>query len=141
MNALDPWNPNNWDTMFAAEDSREVVLYLDDDGRDLVLISAIDYQWATSWRWCAKRDPNGNIYARRAVGENAFGSRLRTFTLYLHIEIMKRMKRRKPTPRHKLVDHRDGNSCNNQRRNLRWATHSMNNWNRGGARSVDLIEG
>lgn len=141
MSELDPWDPNNWDAIFAAEDARECRLYLDNDGRRFVFISAIDYQWATRWRWCAKRDPNGSIYARRAVGESAFGSRLRTYTVYLHIEIMKRMKRRKPTPRHRLTDHRDGDTCNDRRENLRWATCAMNSWNRWGLRPVDLIEG
>lgn len=139
--SLDPWDPNNWAAIFAEEDARHVRVYLDNDGREFVWIDAIDWPWVSKHCWCAKRDPNGNIYARRAVGENAFGNRLRTYTKYLHVEIMKATGRKPRSSAHRLVDHRNGNTLDNRRANLRWATHSMNGHNQWGRAPADLIEG
>ena len=46
-----------------------------------------------------------------------------TKTIRLHREIMK-------PPRHLLVDHRNGDTLDNRRANLRWATHAQNMHNR-----------
>lgn len=120
-------DPNNWNTLLA--DNHEHRVYLDNTGELYAVIDKEDYQWAVQWRWCAKRDPNGKVYARRAVGENANGQRLRTRTIYLHIEIMKRAKKRKRFPQQCLVDHRNGRSLDCRRVNLRWASYQQNNWN------------
>lgn len=126
----DPFDPRTWDELLAKQAAEVNHVYLDDRLTHAALIDPIDYEWAHQWRWCAKRDPTGSIYARRAVGENAHGSRLRTFTVYLHVQIMRRTKKRRPSARHVLVDHRNGNSLDCRRKNLRWATPSMNGRNR-----------
>jgi len=124
---MDFLDPNTWDILL--HDDREYRIYLDDRAELYATVSQEDYQWAIQWRWCAKKDPSGKIYARRAVGENANGQRLRTCTVYLHIEIMRRMKKRKQSPLQCLVDHRNGRSLDCCRINLRWASYQQNNWN------------
>lgn len=123
---LDVWDPNNWDAIFADEDKHEHRIYLNDRCTEWVVVDEVDYQWALRWCWCVRRDPSGTIYARRAIGENANGMRLRTYTKYLHVEIKKRCRHRRPSPRHYIVAHRDGDSTNCRRKNLRWSTHGMN---------------
>jgi hypothetical protein len=119
----DPFDPNTWQPT-----DHEFRIYGDDNAQTWAVVDENDYHWAVQWRWCWKRSPCGKRYLRRAVGENSNGLRLRTFTLYLHVEIMKRTSK-PPTGDHKLVDHRNGNSHDNRRRNLRWATYSMNSKN------------
>ena len=132
---IDPFDPNTW-----GPSNHEFRIYGDDNAQTWAVIDEQDYQWAVQWRWCWKTSRCGKLYLRRAVGENANGLRLRTTTLYLHVEIMKRTGILAPSEHFKLVDHRDGNSQNNKRSNLRWATYSMNSKNLFGQRSHDLLE-
>lgn len=120
-------DPNNWDLALPQR-----YIYGDDRAQVYATIDEDDYWHFTKYKWTTKRSPCGKLYLRRAVGENAHGVRLRTTTLYLHIEIMKRKDPNRPCPKHTLVDHRDGDSLNCRRRNLRWATPLMNNRNRFG---------
>jgi hypothetical protein len=131
----DPFDPNTW-----THSTHEFRIYGDDNAQTWAVVSEEDYQWAIQWRWNWKPSRGGKLYLRRAVGENANGLRLRTFTLYLHVEIVKRTGIEPVTPDHKIVDHRDGNSRNNTRGNLRWATYSMNSRNLFGQYAHDLIE-
>lgn len=135
---LDIWDPNNWPALFAQREPFRV--YGHANLGIWAEVDYVDYIWATRWCWCVKRDPNGAAYLRRAVGENVNGQRLRTYTVYLHVAIMKRTHKRRPTRNHFLVDHRDGNTLNCRRENLRWATPSMNSRNRWAQRPRDLIE-
>lgn len=133
----DPLDPNTLDF----GDDHEYRIYLDDRGELYAIVDREDYEWAIRWRWCAKRDPCGAIYARRAVGENVKGvGRVRTFTEYLHVAIHKRTKKRRPSRFHVLVDHRNGKSLDCRRKNLRWATNSMNQKNRWGHAPKDLVD-
>lgn len=120
-------DPNTWDILlFAPHEHR---IYLDDTLEVYAIVDEIDYAWAVQWRWCAKRDPNGKVYARRAQGVNRGGKRLKTFTVYLHVEIMKRMRKRRKSKMQVLVDHRNGRSLDCRRDNLRHATYQQNNAN------------
>lgn len=107
-----------------------------------------DYAWAIGNSWnpnFKKQRWNGvvkfKVYLRRAVAIWEDRVKIKTISIYLHIEIMKRTGIEPPSPFHTLVDHRDGDSLNCRRSNLRWATHSMNSLNRFGEHPHDLIEG
>lgn len=114
----DPFDPNTW-TFPPCR------VYLDAQCEIFALVSSEDAAWAAQWRWCWRLS-RGNLYARRAVGENANGLRLRTTTVYLHVEIQKRKGIRPPTKRHVIVDHEDGKTLNCTRPNLRWTTPAGN---------------
>lgn len=45
---------------------------------------------------------------------------------FLHVEVMRLSGRLPPSPRHKLVNHIDGNEWNCRLSNLEWATHVKN---------------
>lgn len=123
---MDPFDPNTWPTELP-----ERRIYGNDwDATFYAVVSEEDYPWAIQWRWNAKRSPCGKLYLRRAVGENADGQRLRTFTAYLHVEVMKRQAPQ-PTLKH-VADHWNGDSLDCRRDNLRWATKRENNRNRFG---------
>lgn len=71
-----------------------------------------DYVWLSRFKWYF-----GNGYAMR--GEYSAGNRR---TIYMHHEIMK------PSPGYE-VDHVNGRGTDNQRHNLRLATHRQNSAN------------
>jgi len=137
----DPFDPTLW-----VDDAHEFRIYGDAMAQTWAVVDEVDYQWAIAWRWCRNiKKSRGNpdkikIYMRRAVGDNANGVRLRTETVYLHIEILRRTGATPPTKFHTICDHRDGDTMNCRRSNLRWATHSMNSLNRFGAYPYDLVE-
>ena len=133
MNIFDP---NTWEPVV-----HEFRIYGDDRAGVWAVIDEEDYQWAIKYRWCVKTCRYMKPYLRRAVGVSANGIRLKTYSLYLHIEIMKRTGIQPTTPQHRLVDHRNGNSFDCQRSNLRWATPRMNSLNQYGNHPHDLIEG
>lgn len=127
-------DPNTID--FTAPERR---IYGDDNAQVYAVVDEEDYWHFTKYKWTTKKSrggPEGKFYLRRAVGENANNIRLRTYTLYLHIEIMKRKDLERPCSAHTLVDHRDGKSLNCRRSNLRWATPTMNNRNRFGSAAL-----
>ena len=113
-----------------AEAQQPKSLTLSECGEIFCLLDAVDYFWAIQWKWRWKWDKHKRKrYAFRNTKVRGLG-----VTLYLHKEVLKRSGKRKPTKEHKIGDHRDGDSLNNQRGNLRWATLSMNNANRPFAR-------
>lgn len=137
----DEFDPTTW-----LPDTHEYRIYLDERCTRWAIVDQVDYQWALQYRWCINKKKNRDDplkfkeYARRAVGENHQGVRIKTITLYLHVEIMKRAQPKPPSKRHLLVDHRNGIELDCRRENLRWATHSMNVRNRLGQYPRDLHE-
>lgn len=106
------------------------------------LVDEEDYLFFTHWMWLPKTSPCGKIYFKRSVSTyDILGKRDSALTIYLHIEICRRYLGEPPTKRHKIVDHLNGNSLDNRRCNLRWATSKQNNRNRFGmaARQLGLI--
>jgi hypothetical protein len=75
------------------------------------------YEWASVFKWFAGSGNKGRWYAARTLIENG-----RRTTIYLHRLIA--------GPSVTEVDHRDGDSLNNQIENLRCVTHQKNMQNR-----------
>ena len=90
-------------------------------------VDASDAAYLRRWMWTFKRHVwryGARIYARRSVRVNG-----RKVTLYMHTVILReRVGLRRPNAHHEC-DHRDTDSLNNTRRNLRWATRSEQNAN------------
>lgn len=106
-------------------------LHLSDRVDCYCLLDLQDYEWARAWLWChtygsGSFNENGviarpdHIYARRCVGKK---------TLFLHREILVRAVGEAP-PLHTIGDHINGDTLDNRRCNLRWATRSQNARNR-----------
>lgn len=124
MCGRDDWDPN---VLFAPRDY-EYRIYHDWTLERYAIIDEEDYSWAARWLW----NPiwwNRKQYLRRASSVWSGGKRLRVVTYYLHIEIMKRTGIEPPSPNHVLVDHRDGDTMNCRRSNLRWVTDAQNRKN------------
>jgi hypothetical protein len=83
------------------------------------MVSDEDYDFLTQWLWTfAVSHPKGSlVYARRS--RRVGGANI---TILMHrVIIVERMGLQRPSVHH-TVDHDDGNSLNNQRRNLFWRT-------------------
>lgn len=93
------------------------------------VVDLIDFEFAMQWRWKAIKSKGRKVkwYAFRTT---RFAGRHVAY--FLHKEICLRAHGLPPTKEHLIGDHLDGDSLNNRRRNLEWATHSQNCSNRGG---------
>jgi len=95
------------------------------------LVDEEDYRYFTRWLWKPQINKNKIYFTRtQTVKEN--GIRLKSETVYLHIEILTRAAGTPPTARQIIADHLDGDSLNNRRCNLDWRTKRQNNQNRFG---------
>lgn len=124
---LDPWDPNDRPLLPA----HELRVYADDRASLWAVVDDVDYQWAIQWLWNPKAS-HGTFYLKRNVGT------ART-PLYLHVAIMNRVCP-PPSIQHRKVDHRNGNTLDCRRHNLRWATDAMNARNIKGCSPYDLDE-
>jgi len=88
-------------------------------GGEFTLVDQQVYYQLDHFKWCACGDDK-NIYAARILRKTVSG---RIRSVYLHREIMK-------PPKGLLVDHRNSNTLDNRRANLRLATHSQNSANK-----------
>jgi len=82
---------------------------------EYAIVDQEDYCRFGAFKWCATGD-NECVYAARIIKKTVAG---RVKAVYLHREIMR-------PPRGLLVDHRNNNTLDNRRANLRLATHSQN---------------
>lgn len=73
-----------------------------------------DFEWLNQWKWCAHKD-RYTYYAVRGVGTNSKDGRILMHRLILGL-----------TDNSIYGEHIDHNGLNNQRQNLRPATHSQN---------------
>jgi hypothetical protein len=79
-----------------------------------------DYEYLSQWKWCAAYNKKtGSYYARRG-----FWNAGRTHPISMHRVILELVNSKQ------LVDHKDHNTLNNQRSNLRIVDYSQNNMNR-----------
>lgn len=74
--------------------------------------------WVLDYKWYAQRQRGGNFYAGRGVYEN--GRRFRTE--WLHVQVL-------GVKTGRIIDHRNGNTLDCRRENLRYATQSQNRVN------------
>lgn len=85
------------------------------------MVDAEDYEWLMQWNWHAKWMPNiRGYYAARNETDPASGEQR---TLLMHAAILQ------PSPG-SLTDHKNGQTLDNRRFNLREATCLTNTWNR-----------
>jgi hypothetical protein len=84
------------------------------------IVDATDYEWLSQWNWCAWFNPcTESFYAKRRDGDR---------TLYMHNAISN-------PPSGLETDHRNGETLNNRRKNLRNCTHLQNQQNKKIARN------
>jgi len=77
------------------------------------MVDDSDFEWLTQWRWSYIGG-----YARRTVKENGAQRPIRMHRFILN------------APKGMRIDHVDGDSLNNTRSNLRYASHSQNMCNK-----------
>lgn len=130
----DIFDPNSW----SDEPPHEHRIYGDANAQTWVVVDAVDYQWAIQWRWHFNTQRGARLGKKEYMVRQPSNGRRFVPKIFLHVEILKRSKKRKPSPLHKIADHKDGKERNCRRSNLRWATISMNNKrnpNRGNRRT------
>lgn len=126
-------DPNTW--VFPEHEFR---IYGDDRAQTWAVVDEDDYHWLIAWRWAPKVSRGGKkVYLYRTITDRVSGN----WSLFLHVAIMERSGVKQPSPQHVVVDHRNGDSLDCRKANLRWATRSMNRLNVNGARAHDLVDG
>ena len=101
--------------------SRRVYL----DSEIFCVVSEEDYMWALQWQWHYTMDRRKKKYYATRMTRVTGGRQIK---VYMHKAILiERMQIEQPTDMHIIGDHGDGESRNNTRGNLTWATRRQNN--------------
>lgn len=123
---FDPFDPRGWPEPLPFK-----TIWLKPEANLFCVVDVEDYDWAMQWVWFPTPNSTGNkFYATRNTRLD--GRHGKQTKIFLHKEILARKGETPPTRRHVIGDHKDGESLNNRRRNLRWATPSQNGKNRYG---------
>lgn len=85
----------------------------------VALVDDEDFEMLSQWKWHAALRCN-KPYATRSIWDS---KNKRTITIIMHREILK-------APKDKFVDHKNGDTLNNQRSNIRLCTRAENQRNR-----------
>jgi hypothetical protein len=99
----------------------------------VALVDDEDAEWLGQWKWCSRRDDVGRYYAVRSMSAGG-----RRSVISMHRQILQ------PSAGMR-TDHRNGDTLDNRRSNLREATNEQNaqnrktpKTNRSGAKGVSL---
>lgn len=127
---------HEWHPELLLASNHEHRIYADDYECVYAVVDEEDYWFFSRWRWHTVENSTGRkLYLRR---NTSTGKRRTSAPIYLHVAIHERRNIRKPTKFHRMVDHLDGDSLHCRKRNLRWATPSMNARNRMGQTEIDI---
>jgi hypothetical protein len=101
----------------------------------VTLVDDEDFEWLNQWKWYASKIKN-NFYAKRDTWIIGKG---RDESIFMHREILKLVRGDGI-----IGDHKNRNTLDNQKNNLRITNHSLNNYNckmkshnKSGYRGVD----
>ena len=86
----------------------------------VALVDDHDYSYLMAWKWRASEQENGDFYAKRVAEKQRNGYR----SIYMHRVIL-------DVPKGVLTDHRNTNTLDNRRSNLRLCNRSENAHNCG----------
>lgn len=86
----------------------------------VALVDDADYDWLTQYKWCAYKHRSGNFYSIRASSRKDG----KQYTIMMHRQILGLKKGDK-----RQGDHRDHNTLDNRRNNLRICTGQQNQLN------------
>lgn len=117
----EPFDPRGWSPL------PYKTVWINPDINLFCIVSHEDYDWAIEWLWSfVQNSTKKKHYAIRDTWEN--GKRK---TVYMHKAILSRCSE-PPSALHCIGDHLNGDSLDNRRTNLRWATPCENGRNRYG---------
>lgn len=134
----DSMDPRYWDS---DRGPYALIPLSDRDGSLCAKVDWEDYEWAIAHKWgfCLSqiRKTGGleKFYARRSVRLPSGRAKE-----YLHKAVLLRAVGPHPEPEYTIGDHRNGDSLDCRRANLRWATPSMNRINLNGRYPTDFFE-